>query len=138
MLGLHHEQQHQELLLTDIKHVFSVNPLRPAYAAPRDRRSTCDSHFCSRLAAVSGRYLAWIGHAGEGFAFDNEGPRRRVFVEPSVLATRLVTAGEYLALSKMGATRGLSCGFRRDGQPCRRRDGERLCTGNRWTAIGGS
>jgi ergothioneine biosynthesis protein EgtB len=94
-LGIHHEQQHQELLLTDIKHVFSVNPLRPAYAAPGDppaQGHVADTPGWRRHPEA----LAWIGHAGEGFAFDNEGPQHRVFVEAFQLATRLVTAGEYL------------------------------------------
>jgi ergothioneine biosynthesis protein EgtB len=101
MLGIHHEQQHQELLLTDIKHVFSVNPLRPAYAV------TCDPQVDSDATSALGwrpypEGLAWIGHAGEGFAFDNEGPAHRVFVEPFQLATRLVTVGEYLAFIEDG------------------------------------
>lgn len=92
-LGLHHEQQHQELMLTDIKHVFSVNPLRPVY------RNVAHS----RIARA--RTVEWIGfdagvrhigHDGEGFAYDNEGPRHREFVEPFELASRLVTNGEYL------------------------------------------
>jgi ergothioneine biosynthesis protein EgtB len=95
-LGIHHEQQHQELLLTDIKHVFSVNPLRPAYAAPSTPRVKGEA--TSPLSWRSyPEALAWIGYAGDGFAFDNEGPRHRVFVEAFQLATRLVTAGEYLA-----------------------------------------
>jgi ergothioneine biosynthesis protein EgtB len=101
VLGLHHEQQHQELLLTDIKHVFSVNPLRPIYAKPRDRIE-------KREAAPALGWqpypegISWIGHMGAGFAFDNEGPRHRVFVEAFELATRLVTAGEYLAFIEDG------------------------------------
>ena len=93
-LGTHHEQQHQELMLTDIKHVFSVNPLRPVYR-----------ELAARPAAASVRPLRWtgfdagvreIGYAGSGFAFDNEGPRHREFLEPFELADRLVTNGEYL------------------------------------------
>jgi ergothioneine biosynthesis protein EgtB len=102
-LGLHHEQQHQELLLTDIKHVFSVNPLRPVY------RSTAESGLVqdASLARVGGGAqpeLAWIGfeggvhqigYAGTDFAFDNEGPRHRQYLEPFELANRLVTNAEY-------------------------------------------
>ena len=93
-LGTHHEQQHQELMLTDIKHVFSVNPLRPVYR-----------ELAARPAAAPVRPLDWIGfnagvreigYAGSGFAFDNEGPRHREFLEPFELADRLVTNGEYL------------------------------------------
>jgi ergothioneine biosynthesis protein EgtB len=101
-LGLHHEQQHQELLLMDIKHVFWTNPLQPAYRA---RAAAADA----APAAVAP--LAWrageagvhrIGHDGRGFAFDNEGPAHRVFLEPFRLATRLATNGEYLAFVEDG------------------------------------
>ncbi len=93
-IGIHHEQQHQELLLTDIKHAFALNPLRPAYSEGRITK-----------VAVAGA-LAWvafesgvrrIGHEIEGFAFDNETPRHRVFLEPYALGDRLITCGEYLA-----------------------------------------
>ena len=93
-LGLQHEQQHQELLLTDIKHVLWTNPLRPTY-----RTATTAPEPKSRpiewLEFDGG--VRMIGHEGEGFAFDNEEPRHRVFVEPYRLASRLVTNGEYLA-----------------------------------------
>jgi ergothioneine biosynthesis protein EgtB len=93
-LGLNHEEQHQELLLMDILHVLSGNPLDPAYASlPFGNKSPGSS-----LEWVSvGGGLRDIGHAGEGFAFDNETPRHRVWLEPFVLASRLVTCGEYLA-----------------------------------------
>lgn len=93
-LGLHHEQQHQELLLTDIKHVLWTNPLRPAY-----RAAVC----APRAEAGPIGWLAFdggirpIGHRGGGFAFDNEAPRHRVFLEPYRLASRLVTNAEYVA-----------------------------------------
>ncbi len=92
-LGIHHEQQHQELIATDVKHLLWCNPLRPAYRAP---------------LGTSGRVappLSWhaypgglleIGHAGDGFAFDNERPRHRVFLEGWELASRPVSCGEYL------------------------------------------
>jgi ergothioneine biosynthesis protein EgtB len=92
-LGLHHEQQHQELLLMDIKHLFSCNPLRPSYRSRRDE------------SANPARPLSWrefdggvveIGHQGEGFAFDNESPRHRAYLEPYALADRPVTCGEWL------------------------------------------
>ena len=92
-LGVQHEQQHQELILMDIKHVFSVNPLLPAYQAPRPqiRGST------TPLAWVEfARGLVEIGHSGSAFAFDNETPRHKVWLEPFRLATRPVSCGEYL------------------------------------------
>jgi ergothioneine biosynthesis protein EgtB len=91
-LGLEHEQQHQELLLTDIKHVFFSNPLQPAYAspAPAGDRPVTPLEFLPRPA---GRFA--IGHGGDGFGFDNETPRHDVLVGPHELANRLVTNGEY-------------------------------------------
>ena len=97
-LGLNHEQQHQELLLTDLKHVFSVNPLRPIYTPPTLAGSGTE-------AGASPPDLRWrdvpgglheIGWHGLGFAYDNEGPRHRKFLESARLASRLVTNGEYL------------------------------------------
>jgi ergothioneine biosynthesis protein EgtB len=101
-LGLHHEEQHQELILMDIKHVLSLNPLQPAYRA------------AAPLTAAAPAPLAWldvdgglrqIGHDAEGFAFDNEGPRHKVWLEPFRLASRLVTCGEYLAFIADGGYR---------------------------------
>ena len=93
VLGLHHEQQHQELMLTDIKHVFSVNPLRPALR-PGGLRGTAAAPPLGWIESAGG--LTWIGHAGPGFSFDSETPRHQVFVQPFALADRLVTNGEYL------------------------------------------
>jgi ergothioneine biosynthesis protein EgtB len=99
-LGLHHEQQHQELLLTDVKYNFACNPLRPAYVS---RDILTDARMVNKLRWVSfpdGVY--WTGHDGQGFAFDNEFPRHRSFVERFELASRLVTNGEYLAFMADG------------------------------------
>lgn len=93
-LGLNHEEQHQELLLMDILHVLSCNSLDPVY----DDRPFAKERPLPSLewVGLSGG-LREIGHAGEGFAFDNETPRHRVWLDPFVLASRLVTCGEYLA-----------------------------------------
>ena len=93
-LGLHHEQQHQELILMDIKHVLSVNPLRPAYRndGPQVRHRPSPMGWAAHDGGI-----VEIGHRPEdGFAFDNEGPAHRVLLEPFELAHRLVTAGEWL------------------------------------------
>ncbi len=91
-IGIHHEQQHQELMLTDIKHVFWVNPLRPAYLEKHQTESpNIAVSGWTRLAPG----LIEVGHQGPGFAFDNEGPRHQVFVSQFELATRLVTNGEF-------------------------------------------
>ncbi len=90
-LGIHHEQQHQELILTDILHAFSRNPLRPAYR-PGSPPSSVGAPLRWREHPGG---LVRIGHAGPGFAFDNEGPVHRVHLEPFALASRHVSAGEY-------------------------------------------
>ncbi|MCA9549380.1 MAG: ergothioneine biosynthesis protein EgtB [Myxococcales bacterium] len=93
-LGLHHEQQHQELLLMDIKHAFFQNPLFPAYRPRAPEPAAAPSP--QGWVEVEGG-LVEIGHAGEGFSFDNETPRHRVFLEPFELADRLVTNAEWQA-----------------------------------------
>ena len=92
-LGLHHEQQHQELLLTDIKHAFSRNPLLPAYcpAPPADAGRAPPLQWFEHSGG-----LVEVGHGGHGFAFDNEGPRHTVTLQPFRIASRLVTCGEFL------------------------------------------
>ena len=101
-LGLHHEQQHQELLLTDVKHALFSNPLRPAYAPPLPA-PTRRAPLLGFVAHAGG--LHEVGHAGPGFAFDNECPRHRVWLEPFAVATRAVTSGEYLAFMEDGGYR---------------------------------
>jgi ergothioneine biosynthesis protein EgtB len=91
-IGLHHEQQHQELMITDIKHVFWVNPMRPAYV-PRPLRQVETVPPATWIAFDAG--LRDIGHDGNGFAFDNECPRHPEYVAAFHLASRLVTNGEY-------------------------------------------
>jgi len=101
-LGLNHEQQHQELLLTDLKHAFGLNPLRPAYAASRPNSSNTTPPLVWRDFPAGVRHL---GYDSTGFAFDNELPRHRVFLEPFQIASRLVTAGEFLAFIDDGGYR---------------------------------
>jgi ergothioneine biosynthesis protein EgtB len=91
-LGFHHEQQHQELLLMDIKHVLSINPLRPAYAGTPSAPARPDP---LGWVDVEGG-LVEIGHRGGGFGFDNEWPLHQQWLEPYRLADRLVTNGEWL------------------------------------------
>jgi len=92
-LGIHHEQQHQELILMDIKHVFSINPLLPAYQALQLQVQAAAAPLVWVDFAGG---LKEIGHQGAGFAFDNESPRHKVWLEPFRLAARPVTCGEYL------------------------------------------
>ena len=105
-LGLHHEQQHQELILTDIKHAFFSNPLLPAY-----RTEAPVLHAATPLDSVSlPGGISLIGHDGskngtEGFAFDNEGPRHQVLLRPFRIAARPVTNGEYQAFIADGGYR---------------------------------
>ncbi len=92
-LGLHHEQQHQELILMDIKHVLSVNPTLPAYHE-RPQRVPADSDALTWTRHRAGEVE--IGHDGDGFSFDNEAPRHRVLLPDHALADRLVTCGDWL------------------------------------------
>lgn len=98
-LGLNHEQQHQELLITDIKHLLSLNPLFPAYAAKPS--ATNKRTFLPGWLDCAGG-LVEIGHAGDGFCFDNETPRHSVFLRPYKLATALVTNAEFAAFIEAG------------------------------------
>jgi ergothioneine biosynthesis protein EgtB len=106
-LGLHHEQQHQELLLTDVKHLFSLNPLQPAWgeAAPAPRAPVPGVGDWIAFTASG----AEIGHGGGGFAggfaFDNETPRHPVCLQPFALARGLVTCGDYLRFMQDGGYR---------------------------------
>jgi ergothioneine biosynthesis protein EgtB len=101
-LGLNHEQQHQELLLTDIKHAFWVNPLRPAYRPAGTGPDTAPPPL-EWLSFEPG--VRWFGHAGEGFAFDNESPRHRAFIAAFAMASRPVTNGEYRGFVEDGGYR---------------------------------
>ena len=101
-LGLNHEQQHQELLLMDIKHVLSRNPLRPAYR-PRNPREPVTAPELGWTGNEGG--LGRLGDDGAGFAFDNERPRHRVVLEDFHLADRAVTNGEYRAFVEDGGYR---------------------------------
>jgi ergothioneine biosynthesis protein EgtB len=118
-LGVNHEEQHQELLLTDILHAFFTNPLKPAYKA----EAAADSEFGVpwpqnrdqghpyRSGRPALRFHSFpggiheIGHSGQGFCFDNELPRHRVWLEPYALAERLVTCGEFAAFIADGGYR---------------------------------
>jgi ergothioneine biosynthesis protein EgtB len=101
-LGLQHEQQHQELILTDIKHALSRNPTLPSYR-PSQPSSVGAAPPLTWVACPGG--LLEIGHSGGGFGFDNEFPRHRVFVPPYRLASRAVTVGEYRAFMADGGYR---------------------------------
>jgi len=98
-LGCHHEMQHQELLVTDLLNAFSYNPLLPAYIEPKS----------VSVSAVTGESwtshdggLLEIGYDGDGFAYDCEGPRHKVWLEPYRLSDRLVTNGEWIAFMEDG------------------------------------
>jgi ergothioneine biosynthesis protein EgtB len=93
-LGMNHEQQHQELLLMDIKHVLSINPMLPAYRDD-DRVEERHPNQPEGWVAHEGG-LVEIGHAGDGFSFDNESPRHAQYARPFALADRAVTCGDWL------------------------------------------
>jgi len=99
-LGVHHEQQHQELLITDIKHVFSQNPLHPVFqpnAAEPEPGKIAPQHFVEFDEAI-----VMIGHDSTEFSYDNEGPRHRALVPGFSLSNRPITNGEYLAFMEAG------------------------------------
>jgi ergothioneine biosynthesis protein EgtB len=99
---MHHEQQHQELIVTDLKHLLSRNPLKPAYRTAWP---------LTPIAPRSASWLAFdggmkeIGHGGDGFAFDNEAPRHPVYVGEFEIATQPVTNGDYIAFIEDGGYR---------------------------------
>lgn len=103
-LGCHHEQQHQELLLTDILHLFAQNPLRPAYKSAGPLAVEPDGAGSLEFVPLPGG-LVEIGHNGEGFAFDCEGPRHKEFLQPFRLADRLVTNREWTEFISDGGYR---------------------------------
>jgi ergothioneine biosynthesis protein EgtB len=107
-LGVNHEEQHQELILTDVLNAFFTNPLRPAYwPAPR----TQESHSDGSNEAPALRFISFeggmreAGSQGDGFSFDNEHRRHRLWLEPYALASRLVTCGEFAAFIADGGYR---------------------------------
>ena len=100
-LGLNHEQQHQELILTDIKHAFFANPLLPAYRS--ERIQDCTAEPLEVLSVPGG--MALVGHDGAGFAFDNECPRHQVLVKPFRIASRPVSNAEFRAFIADGGYR---------------------------------
>jgi ergothioneine biosynthesis protein EgtB len=105
VLGIHHEQQHQELLITDIKHVFAQNPLYPVFREGKGQAPGAPKISTESLPRPRDPYhfvdfdqaTVEIGHDGRGFAYDNEGPRHQALVLPFSLASRPVTNGEYMA-----------------------------------------
>jgi len=99
VLGMHHEQQHQELLITDIKHVLAQNPLYPVFRSSRDgalRRPEAAARRPYQFLDFE-QTVAEIGHDGRGFAYDNEGPRHQALVPAFSLATRPITNSDYIA-----------------------------------------
>ncbi|MEX2671674.1 MAG: ergothioneine biosynthesis protein EgtB [Phycisphaeraceae bacterium] len=115
-IGLQHEQQHQELMLTDVKHLLSLNPIQPPYRTRPTHVSAEPSH--PLRASDNGNrgaggveelnYITvphsifWLGHRGVGFAFDNEGPRHKVYLDAFEIGDRLITNAEYLAFMADG------------------------------------
>ncbi|MDB5594526.1 MAG: uncharacterized protein JWM36_1487 [Hyphomicrobiales bacterium] len=102
-IGINHEQQHQELLMTDILSLFALNPLRPAYRARVEQRGARDAVPLKWISFEGG--IREIGDEGRGFSWDNEGPRHEVLVRPFKLANRLVTNGEWRAFINDGGYR---------------------------------
>jgi ergothioneine biosynthesis protein EgtB len=100
ILGFHHEQQHQELLVTDIKHVFAQNPLHPIFEAHKSSEKVAE--VAKQNFIEFDEAIVSIGHEGPGFSYDNEGPRHRALVPAFALASRPITNGEYLEFIEDG------------------------------------
>jgi ergothioneine biosynthesis protein EgtB len=102
-IGLHHEQQHQELLLTDILHAFSLNPIAPVYDPQWRMTGAAVAGDSERVDVPGGIYK--VGHDGETFCFDNEEPAHQDLIRPCTLARNLVTNGDWLAFIESGGYR---------------------------------
>jgi ergothioneine biosynthesis protein EgtB len=105
-LGLNHEQQHQELLLTDIKHAFGANPFGPVYEVPQSSERIPSAPPLEWLRVDAGVHS--VGHNGSGFAFDNEGPAHDVLLGAFAIADRPVSVGEYREFIEDGGYRQVS------------------------------
>ncbi len=105
-IGLNHEQQHQELLLADIKFILGNNPLLPQFVCNQRSREKINSDECCFLPVESGVYE--IGHEGDGFSFDNELGRHKVYVEGFEIASQLVSNGEYMQFISEGGYENFS------------------------------
>jgi ergothioneine biosynthesis protein EgtB len=102
VLGMHHEQQHQELMLSDVKHLLSQNPLDPGYHSPEAMQNTPRGEVPPLEWRPFDGGLVEIGFGGEGFSYDNESPRHKQYLQPYQLASRLVTNSEYLQFMESG------------------------------------
>ena len=106
ILGLNHEQQHQELILTDVKHLLSLNPLKPAYSGALHAPEPTGASAPAWIPHDGGIFtMGYEANANEGFCFDNELPRHDVLLRPYLLASRLVTNREYMAFVLSGGYR---------------------------------
>jgi ergothioneine biosynthesis protein EgtB len=134
VLGCHHEQQHQELLLTDIKYHFSVNPLQLAYRSDLPLVPSGIAPPNAWMEHPGG--VVQIGHDGQGFGFDNESPRHRVYVQPHALATRPVSNAEYLEFVEAGGYRRAEFWLADGWRQVRERDWQAplywQCSDGRW------
>jgi ergothioneine biosynthesis protein EgtB len=101
-LGLQHEQQHQELLVTDIKHILACNPLRPVYMSPSMGGRTRSAGVPAVRYTLFRGGIRELGYEGDGFAWDNERPRHKVLLDDFSLMNRLVTCGEFLEFMNDG------------------------------------
>ena len=133
-MGLNHEQQHQELLVTDIKYNLSVNSMRPAY---HDTEIPESSSWAPLKWLPFEGVVVWTGHDRQGFAFDNEWPRHQTFVAPFKLAFRLTTNGEFIEFIDVGGY-DRSDLWLSEGWKTAKKEGWGVpYTGSVWTGSGG-
>ena len=135
MLGINHEQQHQELLYTDLKYSFSLNPLYPAYS---------DIPLCEDTEAIAPEWIVIdggtreIGYRGTGFCFDNELDPHKVLIHPFSIRNTLVTNGEFIEFIEEGATQGLNTGTTMPWHGLQKMGSANPCTGSKTTVHGSS
>ena len=132
--GIHHEQQHQELMLTDILALFAENPLRPAYCDAQPAIIS-DAAAPGHWRSIPGSIYE-IGHRGGGFAYDNEGPLHQVLLRDFRIFSREVTNGEWIAFIEAGGYRTPSLWLSDGWATVQREGGKRPATGSFATVPG--
>lgn len=125
-IGNHHEQQHQELILTDLKYLLAQNPLLPTYKE-RELRESAPTNPLTWIPFDEG--IVEIGNSGDEFTYDNEHPQHKTFVQQFELANRLITNGEYLEFMDDGGYERSELWLDEGGRPYNKYNGKHRCIG---------